>query len=308
MKLYLNAFILAMLLLACAGQKNANGSNEQSVDDGTKVFCYKDSCQHLTLNLSLELPVGKDSASLQIRDSLIADFVRSASDPGYSEDGMSKTKPFNGDKNDAQSLVDYYGKAAYNRLLKLAMSDYNERISYLEEDTSMSEVDKEQIKNDVPMWAFDLNVRKTTDTPTFVIYDSQSYCYYGGAHGGVIGTGAMTFDKASGKKIKRFIKGSATTAIQPLIRKGLLQYYSEAGDKMTDAQLSERLQIEGTTIPLPQRAAFPNATADSLIFTYGQYEIACYADGMPEFKLAVKNLLPYLTEEGKKLLDINPHH
>lgn len=294
--------VLPIFMTSCAGQKTT-ATEEASLDAGTKSYTYADSCAHMILHFSLELPAGTDDASSQIREALIEDFIQSASQPGVSEDGKSQIKRFDGDVNDPQALVDYYGKAGYELLLGMAKSDYEDRMSYLNADTTMSEEDREMIKKDIPQWAFDLTVSKQTDTLSYIIYDSQSYCYYGGAHGGISGTGAMTFDKTTGAKISRFLKSDATKALQPLIRKGLLQYYKEAGDPMTDSQLSERLQIEGTIIPQPQRTPFPNAKGDSLIFTYGQYEIACYADGMPSFSLSVEELAPYLTDEAKELLD-----
>lgn len=299
--IHISFFILALLLLSCASK---NGEQVSSIDAGTKTFCYKDSCQHLIFSLSLELPAGDDSASIQIRDSLIADFIRNVQSPGFSE-GDDRIKAFDGDMSDAQSIVDYYGKAAYQRLLDMAVSDYKDRIQYLDEDTTFTEEDRERIKNDIPQWAFDHSIRKTTVTPSYTTYYSQTYCYYGGAHGGVTGTGAITFANNTGNKIERFLNADATKALQPFIRKGLIRYYSEAGDTITDSQLSERLQIEGSLIPQPANTPYPNEAGDSLIFTYGQYEIACYADGMPSFRIAVKDLAPYLTEEARKILSVN---
>lgn len=290
--------VLAMLLTSCAGKKEVEVI---TTDAATEIYAFKDSCKHLTLSLSLELPTGQDSVSMQIRDSLLAEFVHSACQPMYGDEGM-EIKPYDNDPFDVQALVAYYGRAAYDRLLKMAVSDYEERMSYLKEDTTMTDEDKAMIMNDVPMWEFDLTIARTTDAPTFVVYNSSAYCYYGGAHGGVVGTGNITFDKASGHKIERFVRNDAAASMQPLIRKGLLQYYREAGDTITDAQLSERLQIEDELIPLPQQAACPNAAGDSLCFTYGQYEIAAYADGMPSFSLAVQDVLPYLTLEAKALM------
>lgn len=300
--IHLLSLLAPVILMACSGQK-ATTEDSTSGDAGTKVYCFKDSCQHLNLSVSVEVPLGDDSASVQIRDSIIADFIMATSAPGYSEDGESQIKPFQGDQKDVQAVVDYYGKAAYDLLLSMAKSDYESRLSYIDEDTTMTQEDKERIRNDIPMWAFDLKIGKTTDAPDFVVYYSQTYCYYGGAHGGIIGTGAMTFAKPSGNKIQNFLNPEATAALQPLIRKGLLQYYSYVGDTITDKELSERLQIQGTIIPQPQQTPFPNAAGDSLTFTYGQYEIACYADGMPSFTLSVKELAPYLSSEAKVLLN-----
>lgn len=277
------------------------------MDEGTLTYSFKDSCQHLTMSLSLEVPVGKDSASTQICDSLVAEFIRSVNHPGYGGEDDEVIPPCTYNRDDIQSLVDYYGHAAYQNILKMALDDYEERTAYLAEDSALTDEEREQIMNDVPQWAFDLTITRMTDAHAFVVYNSQSYYYYGGAHGGVTGTGPMTFDKATGSKVERFILSGATLAMQPLIRRGLRQYYSEYGDTITDDELSDRLQIEGTVIPLPQRTPCPNATADSLIFTYGQYEIACYADGMPSFSLSVKELLPYLTTEAKSILKTGNH-
>ena len=296
--------LMAISMFSCVGNKAA-GENA-SVDAGTKVYVYKDSCQHLVVSASLEVPTGNDSVSLQIRDSLVADFIRCVSAPGIQEEGTTGVEPYKGDMSKIQDVVDYYGKAAYDSLLKMALADYEERTAFLEEDTTMLEEDKERIKNDVPQWAFDFDCKKTVDAESFTVYHSQIYCYYGGAHGGVTGTGAMTFNKATGTKIDRFINPDATKALQPLIRKGLIAYYSEYGDTINDQQLSERLQIEGTIIPQPRNTPYPNATGDSLTFTYGQYEIACYADGMPSFRLSVKDIEPYLTPEAKASLNPTP--
>lgn len=301
MKKIISFLIFPLLLLSCAGQKTS--SVDDSVEDaGTKIYSYADSCKHLIVSLSLELPLGKDSASLQIRDSLIANFIQTTQNSGYEEEGTNAVKSFDGDKDNPQELVDYYGKEVYNHLLTLAKSDYDQRIQYLQEDTTMSEEDRHNIMEEVPMWAFDLKVHKSTDNPNFVVYNSLAYVYYGGAHGGVVGSGDLTFDKSSGEMICRFINPDAAPKMQSLLRKGLLNYYAEAGDTINDQQLSERLQILDTIVPLPQCAACPNAKGDSLIFTYGQYEIACYADGMPSFRIAVKDLKSFLTPQAKALL------
>lgn len=290
--------LFAMTLVSCSVKK----ADDVTTSDGqTQTFTFMDSCQHLTMSLSLQLPTGRDSASLQIRDSLVAEFVRSVCRPCYDND-EEPIEPFKADSDDGQALVDYYGQTVYKRLLAYATYDYEQRMSYLDEDTTMTNEEKEQIRADIPMWEFDLTISKTTDAPLFVVYDASAYCYYGGAHGGVVGAGAMTFVKQTGHKMKRFVREDAAVAMQPLIRKGLLQYYREGRDTLTDAQLSERLLIEDEVIPLPVRTPCPNAAGDSLVFTYEQYEITAYADGMPTFALPVQELLPYLTSEARELI------
>ena len=274
----------------------------ETVEAGTQVYSFKDSCQHLVVKLSLELPTAAGEVSTNIRQALIADFMLNARQPGYDQENEFSIKPYTGNTANPQAIVDYYGKADYDHLLKYAKSDYNDRIQYLNEESGLSEEEKERIRNDVPMWTFELNLKKSVDAADFVIYYSQSYVYYGGAHGGVAGSCDLTFNKKSGKNIDKFLKPNATKALQPLFRKGLLQYYRSNGEIMTDSELSDRLQLSSDIIPQPTLTPCPNAEGDSLVFTYRQYEIACYADGMPSFAIAAKDLMPYLTEEAKEIL------
>lgn len=295
------------LLASCTGKQTAESTAESSMDEGTQTYTFTDSCQHLTMSLSLEVPVGKDSASIQICDSLVAEFIRSINNSGYGDEDGETISPCAYNRDDIQSLVDYYGRATYQDLLKMALDDYKERMAYLAEDSDLTDEEREQFMNDFPQWEFYLDINRITETDAFVVYNSDSYRYYGGAHGGVVGTGPITFDKSTGSKIERFILDNSTFSMQPLLRKGLLQYFCENGDTITDQQLPDRLFIDGNVIPLPGRTPYPNATADSLIFIYSQYEIACYADGMPSFSLPIKDLLPYLTPEAKAIIKTEDH-
>lgn len=288
---------LVIFMVSCTDKKSVAEGASQS--DSTRVYRFRDSCQHLVVDLSLELPLGEDSASLLMRDSLIADFVRSATHPDYCDQEGTQYVP---DGDDALAIVNGCGKWLYGRLLQEALADYKERMAYLDSDTTLSAEDRRIRQSDVPQWEFRLAVRRQLNTERFLVFDSQIYCYYGGAHGGVGGTGAITFDCATGRKVGRFLRAEATAALQPLIRRGLIQYYSQYGESITDSELSERLQIQSPLIPLPSMTARPNAMGDSLVLTYGQYEIACYADGMPTFSVAVSDVEPYLTPEGRALL------
>lgn len=293
--------LLAVALSSCAGHKTSG--NDDSVDAVKKTYSYTDSCEHLLLSFTLEVPTGDDSVSLMIRDSLVADFIRNAQQPGNDVENNFAVKPYDGDKNDIQAIINYYGKADYDYLLKLAKSDYDERMQYVKEDTTMTDEDKKAIMDNVPQWAFDLKIKEMSATPEFIVYNSEAYVYFGGAHGGIIGSGAMTFNKATGHKIQRFVAPSATQALQPLFRKGLVKYFCECGDSITEDKLNVYVEMPDNIIPQPLNNAYPNATGDSLIFTYRQYEIAPYAAGMPSFALAIKDIQSYLTEEGKAIVN-----
>ena len=306
MKKLLAIFSIALMAAtaACTGQKSGN-SSDQTADnaDSTAVYTYKDSNQHVIVTLSLELPVGTDEASKLIRDSLIANFALTCTNPGYGGDDNFGIKPYSGDMSDPQAIVNYYGKADFDFFLENAMADYNDRMKYVEEDSTMSPEEKETVTKYTPRWAFDFNVKQTTDAPKFVVYQSQAYIYLGGAHGGVTGSGDLTFDKATGAKISRFLKADATDALQPLFRQGLATYFQAVDSTITASNFADCLFLnESKIIPQPAYTPCPNAAGDSLIFTYQQYEIASYAAGMPSFALPVKALEPYLTPEAKALL------
>lgn len=300
------SFILtALLCYACTGQKATEPVVTPSTETLTQLESFQESNEFVTVNLSLELPNGIDEASQLMRDSLTAEFIRIATQVGYQEEDTGAIEPFRGDVTDASAVVAYYGKAVVNYLLKLSKEDHEERISYLKEDTSIPDSTKKQLMEEITPWNFDFKLAKSSETDSYVIFSGEGYVYYGGAHGGVTGAGAMTFNKSNGQQIMHFVNPDATQALQPQIRKGLLRYYGEYGETMTDQELSERLMLPepgDSIIPQPKQIPFPNAAGDSLTFTYGQYEIACYADGMPSFKLAVKDLKPYLTPEAKAIL------
>ena len=90
--------------------------------------------------------------------------------------------------------------------------------------------------------------------------------------------------------------------MQPLLKKGLKEYFNEAGDDVikTDKQLMENLQLSDDAkglIPLPAWMPCPDEKGKGLAFIYQQYEIACYAVGMPNFVLTWDELKPFLRED-----------
>ena len=54
-------------------------------------------------------------------------------------------------------------------------------------------------------------------------------------------------------------------------------------------------------IPLPKQYE-PYPSADGIVFTYAQYEIACYAAGMPTFTIPYSDVQPFLSEDFLKII------
>lgn len=133
-------------------------------------------------------------------------------------------------------------------------------------------------------------------TDKFVTYGASTYAYIGGAHGASSYNGEV-FSLADGSRIGRnMFRNGSTDELRRLLERGLQQYFEVPN---TD-ELYGRLMLESDTLPLP--AATPQFFADGICFTYGQYEIAPYADGMPSCIIPYAEAKPLLTPTAAALL------
>ena len=295
------------LSFASCGNKNAETAeleNEFTYPLEMENYTFSDSSKYANISIKAVLPVAKDSVSQVIRDSLvnlIGNSIRS-----YQGSQMEDTKPliakYNGDEKDAKSMLDYYSKEVSKLLNSQAKEDYDERVKYWEEDTTLTDEQRKEFKESVTPWDYSMDVTKTSEDSTFVVFNDTEYAYIGGAHGGVFGWGGITFRFSDGSIVKEFLKDNVTKDIQPLLKKGLKEYFNENADEKitTDKQLLEQLMLPEESkglIPLPAWTPFPDEKGKGLVFTYQQYEIACYAVGMPSFVLTWEELKPFLRED-----------
>ena len=274
--------ILALMMTATA-------CNNQGMCLKTEIFSASDTTAHSSFTMKAELPAGKDAASEKIRRELISvmDSQLAFID---SYEGDRAFPAFEGDGNNEQ-ICNYYKENAAKHLRDLAGQDTAERAEYFDGDIP------------IPGWEYDFSLTKTADTLGYVVFQNLDYIYTGGAHGGMIGHGDMTFDRKTGERIK-ILNDNVADAMQPLLVKGLISYFSDYGEQMTEESLMEHLMLweEITQIPLPTWD--PHPSADGLVFTYQQYEIASYADGMPNFTIPYEDVAPYLTPQAKKVLNM----
>ena len=292
---------------ASCGNKNAETAE---IEDAfaypleIENYTFSDSSKYANISIKAVLPVAKDSVSQVIRDSLvniIGNSIRS-----YQGSQMEDSKPliakYNGDEKDAKSMLDYYSKAVSKLLNSQAKEDYDERVKYWEEDTTLTEEQRKEFKEGVTPWDYSMDVTKTSEDSTFVVFNDTEYAYIGGAHGGVFGWGGITFRFSDGSIVKDFLKDNVLKDMQPLLKKGLKEYFNENADEKitTDQQLMEQLMLPEESkglIPLPAWTPSPDEKGKGLVFTYQQYEIACYAVGMPSFVLSWEELKPFLKED-----------
>lgn len=295
------------LSFASCGNKNAETAE---IEDAfaypleIENYTFSDSSKYANISIKAVLPVAKDSVSQVIRDSLvniIGNSIRS-----YQGSQMEDSKPliakYNGDEKDAKSMLDYYSKEVSKMLNSQAKDDYDERVKYWEEDTTITEEQRKEYKESITPWDYSMDVTKTFEDSTYVVFNDTEYAYIGGAHGGVFGWGGITFRFSDGSIVKDFLKDNVLKDMQPLLKKGLKEYFNENADEKikTDQQLMEQLMLPEESkglIPLPAWTPFPDEKGKGLVFTYQQYEIACYAVGMPSFVLTWEELKPFLKED-----------
>ena len=286
--------LLAAAALAACLSCGQNSSLQTEVRD------YADSTAHSYLTLHAELPVPADAASKAIRGKLVDMMDTQLSQITFGEPQRYFPR-FEGNTDDTEALMAYYKDQTLALIGRLSQEDADERERYIREDGDLSEEEKAEILADSPSWGYEFNLKKLADTLGYVVFQSQNYIYQGGAHGGITGDGALTFDKESGMRIRDFFVPGAAAQMQDLLRQGLEEYFAEASGG-AEYDLADFLHLDGDLIPLPRWA--PKPTAEGLVLTYQQYEIAAYAAGMPSFTLSYDEVAPYLLPETKKDLGL----
>lgn len=275
--------------------------NKQLGDYEIKMVEYADSNKYAILKMSVDIPGGDVDQQNIIRDSLNR-IIKEQLCHFIVENGDSVLDNYKGKENDENEYLKFYGQQIFKSLTSHSEADNKERQSYMQSDTSTTPEEKKAMKESVFQWTYDMSIKKIEETEKYVVYLSQNYIFLGGAHGMVTGFGPMTFDLKTGKKITNFIDSKNLVKIQPLLREGLKSYFASNDKAITDKELKSRLLINSKTIPLPAYDAYPNE--EGLVFTYQQYEIAPYSDGMPTFTISYNKIKPYLSKEAKELLDI----
>ena len=299
MKTVKTIFAIGLAIVAAVACRPSGGKDLQ-----TETLNYEDSLAHADLSIQVELPVvGQGAAADRIRASLVEVMDEQLSHIGsYEEERLFPA--YEGDTGKTDLLLEYYRSKALESIGKQSQEDYDERVASIEENDGLTEGQRKEILDEMPGWEYKFNLLKARETDKYVVFQSQDYVYLGGAHGGVTGRGGLTFDKKDGLLVEKFIDPASLDAIQPLLRKGITQYFTADGEmEITQEELDNYLFLESGVIPFPAWTPYPDE--DGLVFTYQQYEIAAYAAGMPEFTVPYEDLLPYLTPEAKALLNLD---
>ena len=143
----------------------------------------------------------------------------------------------------------------------------------------------------------DIKIKKLQETDRFVTYLYTQEGYSGGAHGWYLMEG-QTFRKSDGRRIDYDIfREESKDELAQLIMDNIYAQYFE-GDKN---QFENSLTMENNDFfPLPVSA--PIFREDGVEFIYQQYEISCYAAGLPACVISYDLIEPFLTQAGRSLI------
>ena len=163
----------------------------------------------------------------------------------------------------------------------------------------------DEMEPDERMGAFSKTheITMLAQTKQYVTYFYETFEYGGGAHGYLTQVG-FTFRKSDGRQIP-LLKNTNSRKLAKLLKEGVRRHFSERPDKpLSDQQLLDFLFAEEVSalnnLPLPGNSPYLSDTG--MVFLYTQYEIAPYSSGIITFEIPFKEILPFMTDEGKKLI------
>lgn len=229
-----------------------------------------------TAKISGLYPTGDDCLSDSVRK-WIADRLRY----GLSETGTPLFELHDGVYDNGDSLI----RLECDLLLADARQDFS---SFIADSISVS-------------YEYDFRFSPAYTTDSILTYSFGSYVYLGGAHGGATGCG-QTFARSTGDMLdsgNMFLTDSLP-ALLSMVKSGLWNQYFKDDIDGSDMTLRDVLLINPDTLHLP---AFPPVyLQEGINFTYQQYEIACYAAGMPSCTISYDSIRPLLTPKAAALI------
>lgn len=143
------------------------------------------------------------------------------------------------------------------------------------------------------------HIKKIYESKNLVTFTTESYSYWGGAHGSMAFT-PSTFTKDEGETLGFSIfKDTKSSKFKKVLKSGLKKYF----EIKTDEELKEMLFLEGDIDDIPLPKTPPYFTKDGIVIVYAQYEIAPYAAGMPEITIPYDIAKALLTDEAAALIE-----
>lgn len=244
---------------------------------------WADSTDYAYVKLDMELPTDDSQVSTNIRQSLLQMMDQQISQTIDS----TFTTPAEGQEKTINAYAEAYGTAVLEKYTIESKEINDFRMASNPDNTSLP----------LLPYTADFKLEKTYETKSYVVFHNTNSIYCGGAHPNETGAGHLTFNLADGSMLTEIVDTTRLKDLQPLLRAGLEKYFEMQTDEKVD--LDETLQIETPLVPLPKRLPYP--TAEGIAFEYMQYEIACYAVGMPTFTIPYKKIEPFLLPQARQL-------
>ncbi|AFL81042.1 Protein of unknown function (DUF3298) [Aequorivita sublithincola DSM 14238] len=148
--------------------------------------------------------------------------------------------------------------------------------------------DKAQFPDMAGDYFAEISVNEIYNSPKHICFEMRQYLFTGGAHGygttSFLNLDPKTGDELTSKELFKSNKELVAFAEN----KFRLQQNIAKNQSINDTGF----WFENEKFYLPESVGF---TRDSLIFIYNQYDIASYADGPIELKIAMKEAAPFLS-------------
>ena len=290
----LAAAVAIVLTVAACTPKNTGIGFEQRH--------FADSTAHAYVTLDVDLPEADGRAARAVRASLVEMMDQSLSHADSYEEERAFPR-FSGNEDDTEALMGYYEERTLRHVDGLSQADFDDRERSIRENAELTDAEKAELVAEAPKWSYEYKLQKLSETERYLVFSAQEYVYMGGAHGGIIGAGFPTFDLQDGHQVTPVLRPDCVEDIQPLLVRGLMQYFGEFEAGLTEEDLFGQLMLEEErVIPLPTWDPYPSEAG--LVFTYQQYEIASYAAGMPEFVLPYADVKEFLSADAARVFGI----
>ncbi len=262
-KTFLCASIMAVAMMGCG-----SGSGTESKGLTTDSVKFEQKTKASEVKIVVDYP----TAGSPVLVNAIAEYVNETLGGTYY-----------GDLQKSDSLMAYYGNTIDGKLK--------------EEFDGVGDESR-------PPYSFSMDIRKVYETGRAVTFAASSYSYMGGAHGMGFNHGT-TFRKSDGRRFCiEMMCDVNSDEFRGMIKDGLRTYFKENGEEVTtDDELAQMLMTESGVDFLPMPQYDPYLTKDGVRFIYQQYEIAPYAAGQPSFTIPYDKIWPYLTLEGRNMIE-----
>ena len=226
-------------------------------------FDKADSTAHADLSMNVELPVPMKGPAGLIRTKLIEVMDAQLSHIASFGDEPRVFPAYEGNPLDTKAVMNYYWDQSLEAFGGVAQEDYDMRVASVAENDGLSEEEREFALSSMPRFEYAFSIVKTDETDRYVVFVNEDYVYLGGAHGGITGQGPLTFDKKTGDLVEQFLEPGCLKDIQPLLRKGLAEYFAVVKTKKTAAKAAKDLAAAFETalneaVPKAVTASFKN--------------------------------------------------